>query len=171
MKRDAKRRPSPAVLHPRTMAARKVDITKQTRTIAPWPDHCALRTPERSTTSSAVVISAKRFFAASTISSSYAKPCKQPAKRPNGRSTPCASWGITFLRYLGSEKFHAELMAAAARAKTGSSHSAWQRGDIARATSERIVKEELNRLNWKDGDLEKRIKGDDGEFQLHRKPD
>jgi len=69
---------------------------------------------------------------------------------------------------LGSEAFRAELLAAAA-GRVWVSHYGAERREIGEARAERLVKEGLRALGWKEAELSQRAKGDRGKVALARR--
>jgi hypothetical protein len=66
---------------------------------------------------------------------------------------------------LGSEEFR-EQMLEQIDGKIGEHHSGNLRLETAEAKAERIVTEELRRLNWKESDLVSRRKSDPGKLEI-----
>jgi REP element-mobilizing transposase RayT len=69
---------------------------------------------------------------------------------------------------LGSREFRQELLAAAAE-RVGASHYGSERRESGEEKAGRIVREELRRRGWKDGDLPGRRKGDAGKVAVARR--
>jgi len=68
----------------------------------------------------------------------------------------------------GDEAFRQELLAQA-EGKFGANHYASQRQESAEEKARRIVAEELRRLGWKQGELEKRLKADPDKVSIARR--
>jgi REP element-mobilizing transposase RayT len=68
----------------------------------------------------------------------------------------------------GDETFRQELLAQA-EGKFGANHYASQRQESSEAKARRIVAEELRRLGWKQGELEKRLKADPDKVRIARR--
>ncbi len=84
------------------------------------------------------------------------------------RLEPGDEEGLQALRrgwLLGSEDFR-EQMLEAIDGKIGEHHSGKQRLETAEAKAERIITEELRRLNWKETDLVARPKSDPGKLEI-----
>ena len=69
---------------------------------------------------------------------------------------------------IGSEAFQAELLAAAS-ARVGASHDGAERQELGKARAERLVKEGLLTLGWREAELARRAKGDAGKVALARR--
>ena len=69
---------------------------------------------------------------------------------------------------LGSEEFRKELLAAAVE-RVGASHYGSERHETGEQKAERIVMEEMKRLGWEKGDLQRRRKGDKGKVTTARR--
>lgn len=69
---------------------------------------------------------------------------------------------------LGDETFRQELLAQA-EGKLGVNHYADQRQESSEEKAGRIVAEELRRLGWKQGELEKRLKADPAKVRIARR--
>jgi REP element-mobilizing transposase RayT len=69
---------------------------------------------------------------------------------------------------LGDETFRQELLAQA-EGKFGVNHYADQRQESSEEKAGRIVAEELRRLGWKQGELEKRLKADPAKVRIARR--
>jgi hypothetical protein len=69
---------------------------------------------------------------------------------------------------LGDEAFRQELLAQA-EGKFGANHYAGQRQESSEEKARRIVAEELRRLGWKQGELEKRLKADPAKVRIARR--
>jgi len=69
---------------------------------------------------------------------------------------------------LGSEEFRKELLAGAVE-RVGASHYGSERHETGEQKAERIVMEEMKRLGWEKGDLQRRRKGDKGKVTTARR--
>jgi hypothetical protein len=69
---------------------------------------------------------------------------------------------------LGSEEFRHELLATAAE-RVGANHYGSDRQDVGEQRAERIVREEMRRLGWKEVDLPQRRKGDKAKVTVARR--
>ena len=69
---------------------------------------------------------------------------------------------------LGSEEFRKELLAGAVE-RVGASHYGSERHETGEQKAERIVMEEMKRLGWEKGDLQRRRKGDRGKVTTARR--
>ena len=69
---------------------------------------------------------------------------------------------------LGSEEFRQELLAAAVE-RVGANHYGSDRQETGEQKAERIVREEMKRLGWEEGDLRERRKGDKGKVKVARR--
>jgi len=70
--------------------------------------------------------------------------------------------------YLGDEEFRAELLAQA-QDKVGPNHYGQEREEASESKAKRIVKEELGRLGWSEGELRRRRKGDAEKIRIARR--
>jgi REP element-mobilizing transposase RayT len=68
---------------------------------------------------------------------------------------------------VGSEKFRAELLAAAGE-RVGQSHYGAERQEIGEARAERLARAGLQALGWTEKELSQRPKGDEGKVRLAR---
>jgi len=69
---------------------------------------------------------------------------------------------------LGSEDFRKELLAAVVE-RVGASHYGSERQESGEQKAERTVMEEMKRLGWEKGDLQRRRKGDKGKVAMARR--
>jgi hypothetical protein len=70
--------------------------------------------------------------------------------------------------YLGDEEFRAELLRQV-QEKVGPNHYGRERGEAAESKAKRIVQEELTRLGWSEGELQRRRKGDVEKIRIARR--
>lgn len=70
--------------------------------------------------------------------------------------------------YLGDEEFRAELLAQV-QEKMGPNHYGRERQEAAELKAKRIVKEELGRLGWSEGELQRRRKADVEKVRIARR--
>jgi REP element-mobilizing transposase RayT len=70
--------------------------------------------------------------------------------------------------YLGDEEFPAELLRQV-QEKVGPNHYGRERGEAAESKAKRIVQEELTRLGWSEGELQRRRKGDVEKIRIARR--
>ena len=70
--------------------------------------------------------------------------------------------------YLGDEEFRAELLAQV-QEKMGPNHYGGERQEAAELKAKRIVKEELGRLGWSEGELQRRRKADVEKIRIARR--
>lgn len=70
--------------------------------------------------------------------------------------------------FYGDEEFRQELLAQMAE-KVGPSHSGAERQESGQERAERIVREEMKRLGWREKALEERRKGDAGKVRMARR--
>jgi len=69
---------------------------------------------------------------------------------------------------LGDEEFRAELLAQV-QEKMGPNHYGRERQEAAELKAKGIVKEELGRLGWSEGELQRRRKGDGEKIRIARR--
>ena len=69
---------------------------------------------------------------------------------------------------MGDEEFRVELLRQV-QEKVGPNHYGRERGEAAESKAKRIVKEELRRLGWSEGELQRRRKGDVEKIRIARR--
>ena len=69
---------------------------------------------------------------------------------------------------VGSDAFRKELQAAA-EGKLGPTHSGWERQEGGEQKAERIIREGLKELGWREKELDERRKGDKGKVRMARR--
>jgi len=70
--------------------------------------------------------------------------------------------------FFGADELKEELLARASK-RVGAQHYGAERQESGEAKAERLVREELAKLKWKDADLAKRRKGDPGKVRIARR--